>query len=419
MQIVLSSSDPVCPIGYINFTKLHLSAKDINESTASVYVKKSNDYLRDLFETSVSDLSDLDEAKHNFELIKNESKMRLSISKDDLQLQREIIRLNSIGNQNVSFSAESIHLMPSNEKDIDFIKNSEIFHNETNVINNHATAVVNSKCWMFISGIQGIGTNSRNSMIDAMKQLEKLVSDNNYRLNDICYITLYVRNMCDYQEINSVYMDVIKFTNPPTRICVECPLPENCYTILEAVAHKSLELDSENKRHTMHIQGISHWAPANIGPYSQATRLGDITYISGQIALIPGSMTIIDGGIKEQCKLTLRHLSRIAEAMNINGHLRKVVQGICFLTDPSYIVEARRQWENRTENAIMDYIIVPALPRNALVEWQVWAHTHNDTFDYEETGCSVDDYIISIRRRWNFENNVAAIICYVSTSKYT
>lgn len=130
-------------------------------------------------------------------------------------------------------------------------------------------------------------------------------------------------------------------------------------------------------------------------------QIGDITYISGQIALIPGSMTIIDGGIRPQCKLTLRHISRVAKAMNAQGQLRDVVQvfcfviffsnseniiifffqGICFVTHPSYITECRRQWERQTTNAIIDYIVIPALPRQALVEWQVWAHTHNDRFD--------------------------------------
>lgn len=131
----------------------------------------------------------------------------------------------------------------------------------------------------------------------------------------------------------------------------------------------------------MHVQSISHWSPANIGPYSQSTKVGEITYISGQIGLIPGNMTIIEGGIKQECKLTLRHIFRIAKAMNSRGQLRDVVQGICFVVHPSYIHEARRQWERRTANAIMDYIVVPALPRKALVEWQVWIHTHNDKFD--------------------------------------
>lgn len=29
----------------------------------------------------------------------------------------------------------------------------------------------------------------------------------------------------------------------------------------------------------------------------------------------------------------------------------------------------------------MDYIVVPTLPRKALVEWQVWIHTHNNKFE--------------------------------------
>lgn len=39
-------------------------------------------------------------------------------------------------------------------------------------------------------------------------------------------------------------------------------------------------------------------------------------------------MTIIDGGIRPQCKLTLRHISRVAKAMNAQGQLRDVVQVI-------------------------------------------------------------------------------------------
>lgn len=37
----------------------------------------------------------------------------------------------------------------------------------------------------------------------------------------------------------------------------------------------------------------------------------------------------------------------------------------------------------------------------------------------EETGRSIGPYTISIRRRWNYENSCAAIVCYVSTGKYS
>lgn len=98
--------------------------------------------------------------------------------------------------------------------------------------------------------------------------------------------------------LNDVYNAKLNFQNPPPRVCVEACLPKNCHVIMEAVAFKS-GVNNVNefdyKRHTMHVQGISHWCPANIGPYSQSTSLGEITYISGQIGLIPGSMEIISG----------------------------------------------------------------------------------------------------------------------------
>jgi diphthine-ammonia ligase len=129
-------------------------------------------------------------------------------------------------------------------------------------------------------------------------------------------------------------------------------------------------------------------------------QIDNITYVSGQIALVPGKMTIIEGGIRPECKLALRHVSRLTKAMNCKGQLRDVVQGICFLTHPSYITEARRIWEAKTTNAIMDFICVPALPRNALVEWQVWAHDHNDKFD-----CKFWDWVDVGSCPWGFENS--------------
>lgn len=124
----------------------------------------------------------------------------------------------------------------------------------------------------------------------------EIIQQYSLKLNEICYITLYVRNLDDYAVLNDVYARKLNFQNPPTRVCVESCLPENCHVILEAVAFKSgMANEADYRRHTMHVQGISHWSPANIGPYSQATSLGEITYISGQIGLIPGNMTIVSG----------------------------------------------------------------------------------------------------------------------------
>ncbi|XP_052889160.1 uncharacterized protein LOC128297533 isoform X1 [Anopheles moucheti] len=479
VQTVISSADPVCPVGYLNFTKLRLVPK---ERIEPVVIKNSLDFIHDLNESSYSDLSDPDLSETELELIERSScgmaagigvtrgtVLRNSFSKDDLSGAAVIAgaagtatvvlsRSNSITKEltvcsnlePAPYSKSPVRIITKARSSISAGDSAPIasdgpvevlppFHyaRESRPLSNKPRAIVNSKGWMWVAGVQGCGEDSRQAMTRALETLEEMVQSRSFTLRQICYITLYVRNMSEYSFINEIYSTVFAFANPPTRVCVECPLPADCAVVLEAVAFNPvssgkscnencpislayLASELEHKRQTMHVQGISHWAPANIGTYSQSTKVGHITYISGQIALVPGSMTIIEGGIKQQCKLTLRHLSRIAKAMNAQGgQLRDVVQGICFVTHPSYIYEARRQWERRTANAIIDYIVVPSLPRGALVEWQVWAHSHNDKFDYEETGCSIGEYSISIRRRWNYENNCASIVCYVSTGLAT
>ncbi|KAL9696528.1 hypothetical protein quinque_016107 [Culex quinquefasciatus] len=540
VQTVISSADPVCPVGYLNFTKLRLVPKERNETP--VVIKNSLDFVSDLNESSYNDLSDPDLSETELELIEKETNARAAIirssfSKDDIsgiEGVGGVSRSNSLStkdlNHELSLPPRSPVKIITRRSSVEAaIGGSEVplsYVREKEPLTNQPRAIVNSKGWMWVAGVQGVAESSSQAMQIALNTLEDLITSNSFTLRQICYITLYVRDMADYGALNEVYSSLFSFTNPPTRVCVECPLPEDCHVVLEAVAFNPEKSTSEwdHKRHTMHVQGISHWAPANIGTYSQSTKrlyinnwventthgevtnllipgsittntklaiangayfkstcqskfkpeetkkeifyvsnerqdfvdmmhvegtfnyaanekfgchipelpytgqneasrelifVGTITYISGQIALVPGSMTIIEGGIKQQCKLTLRHVARIAKAMHAQGQLRDVVQGICFVTHPSYISEARRQWERRTANAIIDYIVVPALPRGALVEWQVWAHTHNDKFDYEETGCSIGDYTISIRRRWNYENNCASVVCYISTGLAT
>lgn len=55
--------------------------------------------------------------------------------------------------------------------------------------------------------------------------------------------------------------------------------------------------------------------------------------------------------------------------------------GVCYVTKAKYIDYAIKEWEERTNNAIVDYIVVSQLPRGALIEWHVWAHRHNNQFE--------------------------------------
>ncbi len=55
-------------------------------------------------------------------------------------------------------------------------------------------------------------------------------------------------------------------------------------------------------------------APEAIGPYSQAVKVGNTVWISGQIPLIPGSMELVGGDITAQATQVFKNLAAVAEA---------------------------------------------------------------------------------------------------------
>ncbi len=72
-------------------------------------------------------------------------------------------------------------------------------------------------------------------------------------------------------------------------------------------------------------------APAAIGPYSQAVKVGDTVYLSGQIALDPASGQLVDGGFEAQVHRAFTNLKAVAEAAG--GSLADCVKLTLFLTD--------------------------------------------------------------------------------------
>ena len=55
-------------------------------------------------------------------------------------------------------------------------------------------------------------------------------------------------------------------------------------------------------------------APEAIGPYSQAIKVGNTVWLSGQIPLIPGSMELVTGDIGDQARQVFTNLAAVAEA---------------------------------------------------------------------------------------------------------
>lgn len=72
-------------------------------------------------------------------------------------------------------------------------------------------------------------------------------------------------------------------------------------------------------------------APAAIGPYSQAVKVGNTVWISGQIPLDPGSMALVEGSISAQATQVFNNLAAIANAAG--GSLNDAVKINISLTD--------------------------------------------------------------------------------------
>ncbi len=72
-------------------------------------------------------------------------------------------------------------------------------------------------------------------------------------------------------------------------------------------------------------------APQAIGTYSQAVKVDNTVYVSGQIPLDPASMEVVEGGIEAEIRRVFDNLQAVAEASG--GSLSNVVKLNIFLTD--------------------------------------------------------------------------------------
>ena len=72
-------------------------------------------------------------------------------------------------------------------------------------------------------------------------------------------------------------------------------------------------------------------APAAIGPYSQAVRVGSLLFCSGQIALDPATGAMVEGGIEAQTRQVLTNMRAVLDAAGIG--LDSVVKTTIFLVD--------------------------------------------------------------------------------------
>lgn len=109
-------------------------------------------------------------------------------------------------------------------------------------------------------------------------------------------------------------------------------------------------------------------APAAIGPYSQAVKVNDTVYLSGQIALLPETMELAEGDISVRVHQVFKNLTAVCEAAG--GSLQDIAKLNIFLTnidDFATVNSIMQEYFNHPYPA-RAAVAVKQLPRNTDIE---------------------------------------------------
>ncbi|XP_068574209.1 diphthine--ammonia ligase [Cebidichthys violaceus] len=349
-EMVIHSADAFAPVGYLNFTEIHTENKD-----ADVVVRAlphGSCPCQSAIDKMTEEVEYADQAQDN---------------------QQEFT-------SNCDLSCQQGHDLPP------------------------SCSPRSSKGYQWISGVNGLqckdlGIQGQTSA--AFKQLQSELDNRGWKMKDIILVHLYVKSMEDFVPLNTVYKKHFGI-NPPARVCVQAPLPASQRLQMDCLLHdwtEPLEEGCFHQKEALHVQSLSHWAPANIGPYSQALRVDESAFCAGQIALVPCTMQLVKAGTRMQAHLSFSYVKKVLEAVISNLTLAHVVQAHCYITRHQDIPIIRSIWESMLWAAEEEkdllwepelkptpllVIVVPALPKGAAVELHVTAIQDDPT---KRTSC--------------------------------
>ncbi|KAG6557626.1 hypothetical protein Mapa_000907 [Marchantia paleacea] len=244
---------------------------------------------------------------------------------------------------------------------------------------------------------------------DLLKAAEIELRNEKLSWADVIYVHLYLKDMSKFVKANEKYMahitEKLCLRGVPSRCCVELPLVESGMggAVVEILAARC------ESKEVLHVQSISCWAPSCIGPYSQATLFQGLLYMAGQLGLDPPTMSLVTGGGADEMLQALRNCEAVGNAFTSSqGRNSKeclVLSFTVYCSSASSLLE-RKQMEYVLDNffqtdgrmvtnvndndndcchravnlfgalpgALILYILVPALPKGALVEVAPLSH---------------------------------------------
>lgn len=207
--------------------------------------------------------------------------------------------------------------------------------------------------------------------------LQKRLSEHSLSLSHVANMNVFISSIEDFASINAVYSSYFG-VSPPARACVAVDLPAPLRLILDCVAYAE---QKASDRQALHVQGLSYWAPANIGPYSQAVVVDERMFVSGQIGLVPSSLAIpFPQSPATEIPLVSQHADRVVEASLSNnagdrreGHAQMILYWLTQECHVSYAITAAQSLDRDSTPTL--FLVVKDLPKGAVIEKQVLYHT--------------------------------------------
>ncbi|PIK60904.1 putative diphthine--ammonia ligase [Apostichopus japonicus] len=358
-EVIKHDSDPFAPVSYISFKKMHLEDK-INQPSVS---------LKDRLE-------------------------RLPIKKGSNLLQE-------LGNPHLKVIKHS--LRPDEEK-LPQLTCDEVDNNVPEI-----QIKLGFDGFSWVSGILVFRRSDDSIALEAEAafiSLRDILSSNKLSLSSVVLVYINCQDLSEFSAINAAMMKF--FTqNPTARVCVGANLERNIIFSMDCLVYQPSDSSRPLQRNTMHVQGISHWAPANVGPYSQSVQVGRSFYLAGMLSLCPSSMTVVEGGIHSENVLCFRSIDRVLQAMHSSLRLKDIVLTICFVTESQSIPTAKEDFARATKDTenevdlglhpLVCYIVINQLPRNVSVEWHVIAWLSQTRKQYHEKTIKCKDVSVDVK----------------------
>ncbi|CUA70082.1 hypothetical protein RSOLAG22IIIB_00428 [Rhizoctonia solani] len=287
--------------------------------------------------------------------------------------------------------------------------------------------VVHQKDWVFISNVEcnlsAQDVPIEDEIVSCLDTIKSSLRRSNSSLQPkhIVNVMLLLSDMYLFPRVNKAYAEYFG-TSPPSRACVAVDLPKGTRVRVSCIAFK--DHPTLSPRSGLHVQGISYWAPANIGPYSQAITAQCQTFVSGQIGLIPAQMSFPSPpSFATEASLAFQHAERILDALK--DEATSVIQGvIVWVAGEDKLELGRNAWNAYTQASKRGHEQVPAvivaaksLPKNAMIEVQVLAHSNTsqptdpdaDEDEDDNTGAELPQVSTSSETQLDYEHKIRTV----------